>query len=89
MSMLETVQRGRASKPPRILCYGVEGIGKSTFGAQAPNPIFIQTEDGLDEIDCNRFPLAASYDEVAAALTDLRRERRRSQDAARGLPPGP
>ena len=75
MSMLEKVQRGRTSKPPRVLCYGVEGIGKSTFGAQAPNPIFIQTEDGLDEIDCNKFPLATSYDEITAALGDLQREK--------------
>lgn len=75
MSMLEKVQRGRTPKPPRVLCYGVEGIGKSTFGSQAPKPIFIQTEDGLDEIDCDKFPLAANYDEVAAALTDLRREK--------------
>ena len=71
MSMLEKVQHGRTPKPPRVLCYGVEGIGKSSFGAQAPNPIFIQTEDGLDELDCDKFPLAQSYDEVAAALTDL------------------
>lgn len=75
MSMLEKVQRGRTPKPPRVLCYGVEGIGKSTFGSQAPKPVFIQTEDGLDEIDCDKFPLAANYDEVAAALTDLRREK--------------
>lgn len=75
MSMLERVQRGRTSKPPRILCYGVEGIGKSTFGSQAPNPIFIQTEDGLDEIDCSKFPLAKSYDEVVSALVTLRNGR--------------
>ena len=71
MSLMATVQRGRAAKPPRILLYGPEGIGKSTFGSQSPNPVFIQTEDGLDEIDCHRFPLAKSYDEVASALTEL------------------
>ncbi|RIK82905.1 MAG: oxidoreductase [Planctomycetota bacterium] len=74
MSMLAQVERGRASKPPRVLLYGVEGIGKSTLGAQAPNPIFIQTEDGLDEIDCVRFPLARCYEDVIAALTELRTE---------------
>jgi len=74
MSMLADIQRGRASKPPRILLYGVEGIGKSTFGSQAPKPIFIQTEDGLDEIDCEKFPLATSYEDVAEALGTLRRE---------------
>lgn len=72
MSMLTQIQRGRASKPPRILIYGTEGIGKSTFGAEAPRPIFIQTEDGLDEINCDRFPLATSYEQVSAALQELR-----------------
>jgi len=71
MSSLSRVQRGRVSKPPRILLYGVEGIGKSTFGSQAPRPIFIQTEDGLDEIDCDKFPLAANYEDVATALLTL------------------
>jgi len=75
MSMLEKVQRGRTSKPPRVLCYGVEGIGKSTFGSKAPKPIFIQTEDGLDEIDCDRFPLAATYKDVITALGELRAEK--------------
>ncbi|HMO16351.1 MAG TPA: ATP-binding protein [Pirellulaceae bacterium] len=72
MSMLTQIQRGKASKPPRILIYGTEGIGKSTFGAEAPRPIFIQTEDGLDEINCDRLPLATSFEQVSAALQELR-----------------
>jgi hypothetical protein len=43
----------------------------STFGSQAPKPIFIQTEDGLDEIECDRFPLATKFDETIAALKTL------------------
>ena len=50
MTLMSRVQRGRTPKPPRLLVYGTEGIGKSTFAAQAPHPIFVQTEDGLDEI---------------------------------------
>ena len=72
MSLMASVQRGRVSKPPRILLYGVEGIGKSTFGSLAPKAIFIQTEDGLDEIDCDKFPLATSYEDVITALAELR-----------------
>jgi hypothetical protein len=60
------------AKPPRILVYGTEGIGKSTFGSQAPKPIFVQTEDGLDELDCDKFPLATNYDDVLTALTELK-----------------
>lgn len=71
---LESIQRGRQSRPPRVLLYGVEGIGKSTFGSKAPKPIFIQTEDGLDEINCDRFPLATKLDDVFTALRTLKTE---------------
>ena len=74
MSMLENIRRGRESKPPRILAYGVEGVGKSTFAAAAPNPIFVQTEDGLGEIDTAKFPVAGNYDDVKNALAALRDE---------------
>jgi len=71
MSMLSAIQRGQQSMPPRILVYGTEGIGKSTLAASAPHPIFIQTEDGLSEIACDKFPLAASYEDALAALHEL------------------
>jgi hypothetical protein len=74
MSALAQIQQGRTSRPPRVLIYGTEGIGKSTFGSQAPKPIFVQTEDGLDEIECHKFPLAKSYDDVLASLAALRHE---------------
>lgn len=74
MSMLDNIQSGRENKPPRLMIYGSEGVGKSTFGASAPNPIFIQTEDGLGEINCRKFPLATSVSEVLAELTALRDE---------------
>ncbi len=31
MSMFAKIQRGRQTMPPRVLLYGTEGIGKSTF----------------------------------------------------------
>jgi len=71
MGMLEQVVRGRTPMPPRIMAYGTHGIGKSTLGASAPEPIFIQTEDGLNEIDCARFPLARSVEDVLAAMGAL------------------
>lgn len=74
MSLLANIQSGRENRPPRLMVYGSEGVGKSTFGADAPKPIFIQTEDGLGEIDCAKFPLAKSFAEVIAELTALRDE---------------
>jgi len=71
MTLLEQIQSGKQSAPRRLMGYGIQGVGKSTFGASAPNPIFIQTEDGLGEIDCSRFPLAESFSQVVAAISEL------------------
>ena len=67
MSILTKIQRGRQPMPPRLVLYGTEGIGKSTFAAQSPHPVFIPTEDGLSEIDCDRFPSAVSASCIASA----------------------
>jgi hypothetical protein len=72
MSLISKIQRGRTPRPPRVLVYGTPGIGKSTFGSQAPNPVFVPTEDGLDLVEAAKFPLATSLDDVLAALSDLR-----------------
>ena len=73
MSLLANIHAaGRAPMPPRILIYGTEGVGKSTFASAAPRPIFVQTEDGLAQIDCDKFPLAASFEDVRLALCELR-----------------
>lgn len=63
---------GEIKKPPRIMVYGPQKIGKSTFAAMAPDPVFIQTEDGLDglrdtagtPINVPTFPLARTLAEV-------------------------
>lgn len=62
---------GRQPRPRRALIYGVHGVGKSSWAAMAESPVFIQTEDGLGDIDCERFPLASSYADVLGALSAL------------------
>ena len=73
--LLEQIESGKTAEPRRTMLYGVEGIGKSTWGAQAPKPIFIQTEDGLGQVECVRFPLARTYGDVIAALSELYSEK--------------
>ncbi len=73
--LLEQIESGKTAEPRRTMLYGVEGIGKSTWGAQAPKPIFIQTEDGLGQVECDRFPLARTYGDVIAALSELYSEK--------------
>lgn len=61
----------RKALPPRILFYAPPKFGKTTFGSMAPNPIFIQTEDGLDNLDVDAFPLSKTFGEVLDNLTQL------------------
>jgi len=74
MSLLKQIHTGPRHSPPRLLIYGTEGIGKSTTAATAPKPIFVPTEDGLDQIDCASFPLARNVGDVEAALYALLNE---------------
>lgn len=39
----------------KVVVYGPEGIGKSTFAAQFPKPLFIDTEGSTKKLDVNRF----------------------------------
>ncbi len=81
MSLLEQIHSGKRPMPPRIMIYGTEGIGKSTTAAQAHQPIFIPTEDGLDQIECDSFPLARGFDEVMSAISTLYSEEHDYQTA--------
>lgn len=71
MTLLEQIRVGRRHSPPRFVIYGTEGIGKSTTASQAPKPIFIPTEDGLDQIECASFPLATKLTAVQNDLQAL------------------
>src|SRR5262245_16076935 len=71
---LESLEKGVENKPPRIVVYGVKGIGKTSFAASAPAPVIIQTEDGIGLLDVQRFPIAKSFSDVLAAITVLLKE---------------
>lgn len=74
MNRLAMVTRGRTELAARLVVYGTEGIGKSTFAAGAPNPIFVQTEDGLGQIDAAKFPVATKLADVEHDLEALERQ---------------
>jgi len=46
----------------------------SLLASKTPKPVFVQTEDGLGEIDCHKFPLARSLEDAENALTALHTE---------------
>tara|TARA_R110002074_G_scaffold16253_2_gene54532 strand:+ start:1962 stop:3017 length:1056 start_codon:yes stop_codon:yes gene_type:complete len=55
------ITRGTKKKAQRIVIYATEGVGKTTFTAQLPNPIFIDTEDGTDHLDVARLDKPTSW----------------------------
>lgn len=61
-----------APKPPRILIYGPQKMGKSTFASLADRPVFIPVEDGLDGLsNVNAFPRPQSFQEIMGYLQHL------------------
>lgn len=68
---LDSIMSGATAEPPRILIYGTDGIGKSSWAAGAPNPIFTQTEDRLSHIDANKFPLCATAEDAFKTIDTL------------------
>ncbi len=56
----------------RIVVYGVEGVGKSMFGANSPGPIFLGAEDGSGELDVERFPRPHTWADALEAIEVLR-----------------
>ena len=57
------------SRAVRQILLGHEKVGKSTFAAGSPAPIFVtvQGEEGLDALNVSRFPPADSFDQVIGA----------------------
>lgn len=68
---LAQVKKGKLARPHRVVLYGPEGIGKSTFGANAPSPIFLPVEDGTGHLDVARFPKAESWKDIRDAVRSL------------------
>lgn len=53
--------RGKILCAKKIVVYGPEGIGKSTFAARFPDPLFIDTEGSTKDMDVARFEKATSW----------------------------
>lgn len=60
---------GKQARPRRILLYGQHGVGKSTWASEAPSPLFLNIEDGLNDIDCTRTEHLKTYGDVVSAIT--------------------
>lgn len=65
---LAAVSKGKQVEPERIVLYGPEGVGKSTFGADMPEPIILPVESGTKHLDVSRLPQPETWREVFEAI---------------------
>ena len=67
---------GKQQRPQRVVIYGVESVGKSTFAAQFPKPLFLDIEGGTAHLDVDRVAVDSwkhlSECITEAAMTDYR-----------------
>ena len=96
-----SVTSGVQTAPVKVVLYGPEGIGKSSFAAKFPQPVFIDTEGGTKRLNVARLPAPTSWamllDEVAevrkgnvpAARWSSTRQTGPSAFAPRPSAPGP
>ena len=53
--------KGKIKKAKKVVIYGPEGIGKSTFASRFPDPVFIDTEGSINDMDVARLPRPTSW----------------------------
>jgi hypothetical protein len=69
---LKRISKGALELPPRVLIMGMDGIGKSTFAAGAPEPFFIDANKGSTRLDVERL-MVDTWDETGEALDAVER----------------
>lgn len=67
------IRTGPTHEPLRILVHGVQGVGKTTFAAGAPDPIFIGPEDGGGDLNIARI-VVSTWAELLSAVQALTSE---------------
>lgn len=53
--------KGKIKRAKKVVVYGPEGIGKSTFASKFPDPLFIDTEGSTNDMDVARLPRPTSW----------------------------
>lgn len=55
------ITRGKIATAQKVVIYGPEGIGKSTFASRFPEPLFIDTEGSTNHMDVARMDKPSSW----------------------------
>lgn len=66
------ITRGKIQGAKKTVIYGPEGIGKSTFAAKFPEPVFIDTEGSTKDMDVARLPRPSSWQMLLQEIDYIR-----------------
>jgi len=73
-SLLAQVKSGRIKQNHFVVIHGIDGVGKTSFGAEAPAPIFIGPEKGFGTLDVPHFPEPEKFDDILEQIETLLNE---------------
>jgi hypothetical protein len=65
------ITTGKQTRAQRVVLYGVESVGKSTFAAQFPKPLFLDIEQGTSHLDVDRCDIG-SWKQLTEALAEAK-----------------
>lgn len=71
--MIEII-RGVQQGAVKLVLYGPEGIGKSTFASKAPRPLFIDTEGSTKTMDVSRTPTPKYWEDILALCDEVAKD---------------
>jgi hypothetical protein len=65
------ITKGKQARAQRVVLYGVESVGKSTFAAQFPNPLFLDIEGGTSHLNVDRCDIG-SWKQLTDSLAEAK-----------------
>lgn len=65
------ITSGKIDKAKKVVFYGPEGVGKSTFASHFPDPLFIDTEGSTTELDVKRYPKPSSWQMLIQEVQEI------------------
>ncbi len=74
MSLFDSIISNPSPSAPKGIIYGPPGVGKTSFGASAPDSIIIDCENGAGAIKCMRTPYLSEWTAILQWLTHLEQQ---------------
>ena len=66
------ITKGKIKTALKVVVYGQEGVGKSTFASKFPDPVFIDTEGSTKQLDVARFDPPTSWEMLLSQVDHIK-----------------